>query len=73
MYFCMPYCFLYIVDMVGFIRSCYLPCSHLLNMLAKLSSGTRGLSLGLGLHPHPYFICKSSKGSGETALLCRLV
>ena len=69
----MTYCFLYIVDMVGLMRFCYLPCSHLLNMHAKLSSGTRGLNLDLGLHPHPYFICKSSKGSGETAHLCRLI
>ena len=32
-----------------------------------------GLMFGSSLHLHPYFVYASSKGSGETAHLCRLI
>ena len=38
-----------------------------------LSSENRGLYFGLSLHPHPYFVSASSKGSDETVYMCRLI
>ena len=44
-----------------------------LNMLPQLSIGARGLHFGLSIHLFPCFGCAISKGSGETANLCRLI
>ena len=39
---------------------------------ADISSGARGLKLGLKLHLHPYFVYASSEGSGDTMKMRRL-
>ena len=44
-----------------------------LNAHADISSEAGGLKFGLSLHPHPYFVYASSKGSGKTVCMCRLV
>ena len=48
-------------------------CSLSFNMHAQLSSGSRGLNFGQRFHLCTYFVFASSKGSDETAHLCRLV
>ena len=40
---------------------------------AQLSGEVRDTNSGLSLHQSDYFVCASSKGSGENASLCRLV
>ena len=44
----------------------------LINAHADLSIGTRGLSVCLSLHLHPYFVYASSAGSSESADMRRL-
>ena len=48
------------------------PQKRLINVLAYVSSGARGLNFGLSLHLHPYFVCASSKCSGKYVHLRRL-
>ena len=43
----------------------------LINAHADISSNVRGLDFGLSLHLHPCFMYASSKGSGESLLICR--
>ena len=43
-----------------------------LNPYFEISSWARGLNCGQSLNLHPYFMYASSKGSGESAHLCRL-
>ena len=38
-----------------------------LNAHAGVSSGSRGLTVGVSLHLHPYFMYASSEGSGQSA------
>ena len=44
-----------------------------LNMCTQLSSRGRCLKFGLSLHLCPFFVCVSSKGSGETGQIPMLV
>ena len=44
-----------------------------LNMCTQLFSRARCLKFGLGLNLCPYFVGASSKGSGETGQILRLV
>ena len=45
----------------------------LINAHADISSETRGLNFGLSIYQLPYFMCASSKGSGYSAQMRRLV
>ena len=40
--------------------------SHSLNRHAHLSSGPRGLNIGMGLYLRYFFVCAGREGSGET-------
>ena len=44
-----------------------------LNVHAEVSRGARSLTFNLSHHLHPYFAFMGSEGSGESALLRRLV
>ena len=44
----------------------------LINAHTDVSSKARGLTFGLSLHQHPYFVYLHSKGSGESVHLHRL-
>ena len=44
-----------------------------LNTIAdNVSSVVKSLNFGLNIHPHTYFVCMSSEGSGKFAHMNRL-
>ena len=62
---------------IGLVREILALTAHAqkppLNAYSDVSSGTRSLNFGLGLHLHPYFMHASSEGSDETAHVRSLV